>query len=121
MSSPTAKVNTPVALGIIGFACLCVVLLGALVWAGKDIGTVLTAIVTIIPATIGIVVVSAQTKEVQSAVNGKLDAKFNAIHAKIDDQHMETHARLDAANIPPVSPIVKRAIAARKARREEVE
>jgi len=117
-ASPS-KISTPIALGIIGFACLCVVLLGGLVWAGKDIGTVLTAIVTIIPVTIGVVVVSAQTREVQSAVNGKLDAKFAAVHAKIDDQHMETHARLDAANIPPVSPVVKRAIAARKASREQ--
>lgn len=90
------KVPSSVSIAVIGFASLCVCIVGVLVWHGNDPGPLVTFIGTLIPLTIGVVIVANKVDKVQDTandvyhnVNGKLNAQFAAIHA-----------RLDAAGIP---------------------
>jgi len=108
------KISTPIALGVIGFACLCVGIVGTLVYSGKDAGQFLTFVVMLIPSTIGLVIVSKQTQSVSDKtdaqtdkidsihdnVNGKLDAKFRALGDKISavDNKIDLQSMQDVAD-----------------------
>ena len=91
------KIPSTIALAIIAFAALCAMLVFGLVFTNHDPGPFITFILSVVPVTIGVVAVAAKVDKVQETadevhhqVNGKLDAKFAALHT-----------RLDAAGVPP--------------------
>lgn len=97
------KLPSTIGIAVIGFAALCVITVAALVWHGSDPGPLVTFIGTLVPLTIGVVVVAAKVDKVQQTtddvahnVNGKLNAQFEAIHE-----------RLDAAGVPATDVVGK--------------
>lgn len=91
-----SKVPSTIGVAVIAFAMLAIVVVGGLIWHGNDPGPLITFIGTLVPLTIGVVVVAFKVDKVQETtdnvahnVNGKLNAQFQALHD-----------RLDAAGVP---------------------
>lgn len=122
----SSRISTPIALGVLAFASLCVVLVAALVFRGLDPSSVVQFVGGLIPTTVGVIALSSQNRktqdavvhttevvehtaeiaahnnealqDVQSQVNGKLDARF----AELSQSVNEVHQRLDTSGVPPV-------------------
>lgn len=87
-----SKIPTAVSLGVLAFAALCVSLVFALVYTGHDSTVFMSSILTIIPVTVGVIVVSSKVEKVNDTtagikerVNGQLDARFAEVMRQIDD------------------------------------
>lgn len=96
------RVPTPIALGVMGFLAICVAVLGLLVWGGKDTAPLISFVIGIVPATIGVILISKQTDNLQTdvtsvkeATNGRLDRLFNELHTRLDAADVPTRESLD--------------------------
>lgn len=83
--------STTVAVAVLGFLSICVAVIGVLSYGGKDAGPLISFIVAVIPATVGVILVSRQTEQIQRDVtevkeqtNGQLDRKFEQVHERMD-------------------------------------
>jgi hypothetical protein len=85
------KLPSTVAIAVISFAIAAIVVVGGLIWHGDDPGPLITFMGTLVPLTIGVVVVAYKVDKVQDTaddvahnVNGKLNAQFAALHERLD-------------------------------------
>jgi hypothetical protein len=84
--------STAVMLSIVAFVGLIACLVTFLIWTNRDPSNLISFIASIVPVTIGVILVSSRvdkvqntTESIQDSVNGKLDDKFAALHARMDE------------------------------------
>lgn len=105
MEPSSPRLSTAVTLSIVAFVGLLAVLVTFLIWSHRDPSVLVSFVIAIVPATVGVILIGHRMDGVQQStdtiadhVNGKLDAKFAAIHTRLDSMEASISANTATIN-----------------------